>query len=44
MWWNDITLKGLSKSMKHTKGQSVLAYDELNIQVKGVSNYEEQMC
>ena len=30
MWWNDVTLKGLSKSVKHTKGPSALAYDEMN--------------
>ena len=42
MSWNDLTLKGLSKSLKHTKGPSALAYDEMNIQVKGVSNYEEK--
>ena len=35
---------GLSKSVKHTKGPSVLEYDEMNIHIKGVSNYEEQMC
>ena len=30
--------------MKHTKWPSALAYDEMNIQVKGMSNYEKQMC
>ena len=42
--WNDETLEGLSKSVKHTKWTSALADDEMNIHVKGVSNYEEQMC
>ena len=28
MWWNDVTVKGLRKSVKHTKCQSPLAYDE----------------
>ena len=32
--WNDETLEGLSKSMKHTKWPSALAYDEMNIHVK----------
>ena len=27
--WNDETLRGLSKSVKHTKWQSALAYDEM---------------
>ena len=31
---NDETLEGLSKSVKHTKRSSALAYDEMNIQVK----------
>ena len=44
MWWNDVNLEGLFKIMKHTKWQSALAYDEMNIHIKGVSNYEEQMC
>ena len=47
-WWNkqlnDKTLKGLSKSVKHTKWPSPLAYDEINIHEKGVSNYENQMA
>ena len=30
MWWNDITLKGLSKNVKHTKWPSALAYDGMN--------------
>ena len=34
MWWNDITLKGLSKSVKHTKWPSALTYDEMNIHIK----------
>ena len=42
--WNDETLEGLSKSVKHTKWPSALAYDEINIHVIRVSNYEEQMC
>ena len=33
--WNDETLEGLSKSVKHTKWPSALAYDEMNIHVKG---------
>ena len=41
---NDVTPEGLSKSVKHTKRSSALAYDEMNIQKKGVSNYEEKMC
>ena len=28
--WNDETLEGLSKSVKHTKRPSTLAYDEMN--------------
>ena len=32
--WNDETLEGLSKSVKHTKLPSALAYDEMNIHVK----------
>ena len=32
---NDKTIGGLSKNMKHTKWTSVLAYDEMNIHVKG---------
>ena len=35
MWWNGLALKGLSKSVKHTKCPSSLAYDEMNIHVKG---------
>ena len=35
--WNDETLEGLSKSVKHTKWSSALAYDEMNIYIKGVS-------
>ena len=35
MWWNDVTLKGLNKSVKHTKVSSALAYDEMNIHIKG---------
>ena len=42
--WNDETLEGLSKSVKHTKCPSALAYDEMNIPVKGASNHDEQMC
>ena len=30
MCWNDITLKGLSMSMKQTKWTSELAYHEIN--------------
>ena len=33
MWWNDVNLKGLSKSMKHTKWTNALAYDEMNNEV-----------
>ena len=32
--WYDETLEGLSKSVKHTKYQSALAYEEMNIHVK----------
>ena len=32
--WNDETLEGLSKSEKHTKYPSALAYNEMNIHVK----------
>ena len=32
--WNDETLEGLSKSVKHTKFPSALANDEMNIHVK----------
>ena len=32
--WNDETLEGLSKSVKHIKWPSALAYDEMNIHVK----------
>ena len=35
MWWIDVNLEGLSKSVKHTKWPSALAYDETNINVKG---------
>ena len=35
MWWNDVNTEGLSKSVKHTKCPSALAYDEMNIHVKG---------
>ena len=31
--WNDETLEGLSKGVKHTRWQSALAYDEMNIHV-----------
>ena len=34
MWWYNETPKGLSKSVTHTKGQSALAYAEMNIHVK----------
>ena len=30
MWWNDVTLKGLSKSVKHTKWPNSFAYHEMN--------------
>ena len=33
--WNDETLEGLSKSVKHTKYPSALAYDKMSIHVKG---------
>ena len=37
-WWNeqlnDETVEGLSKSVKHTKWSSPLAYDEVSIHVK----------
>ena len=32
---NDVTLEGLSKSVKNIKLPSALAYDEMNIHVKG---------
>ena len=35
MWWNDVNLEGLSKSEKYTKWTSALAYDKINIHVKG---------
>ena len=35
MWWNDVNLEGLSKSVEHTKWPSALAYDEMNINVEG---------
>ena len=31
--WNDETVEGLSKGVKHTKWPSALAYDEMNIHV-----------
>ena len=38
-WWNeqwdDETIEGSSKSVKHTKLPSALAYNEMNIHVKG---------
>ena len=40
---NDVTPKGLSKSMKHTKRLSALPYDEMNIHVKR-GDYEQKMC
>ena len=40
---NDETLEGVSKGVKHTKWPSALAYDEMNIHEKRVSNYEKQM-
>ena len=34
-WWNEQWNKeGLSKSVKHTKWPSALAYDEMNIHIK----------
>ena len=44
MYQNDETLEELSKSVKHIKWPSELAYDEMRIHVKGMSNYEKQMC
>ena len=41
--WNDETLEELTTSVKYTKWPSALAYDEMNIPVKGMSNYEKQM-
>ena len=32
--WNDETLEGLSKSVKHTKWPIVLAFDEMHIHVQ----------
>ena len=40
--WNDETLEGLIKSVKDTKCQSALAYDEMKINVKVMSNYEKK--
>ena len=40
-WWN--TWKVQEECETH-KGPSALAYDKMNIHVKGVSNYEEKMC
>ena len=31
--WNDETLEGLSKGVRHTEWPSALAYDEINIHV-----------
>ena len=31
--WNDETLEGLCKGVKHTECPSALAYDEMNIHV-----------
>ena len=45
MYRNDKTLEGSSKSVKHIKCPSALAYDEMKIHVKkGVGNYEEKIC
>ena len=41
MWRDDEAPEGLGKSVTHIIGPSVLVYDEMNIHVKGVSNYEE---
>ena len=41
MWRDDETPEGLGKSVTHIKGTSVLAYNEMNIHIKGVSNYED---
>ena len=41
MWRDDETTEGLGKSVTHIKDPSVLTYDEMNIHVKGVSNYED---
>ena len=30
MYWNDVTLEGLSKSVKHTEFPSALEHDEMN--------------
>ena len=35
MWWNDVAPGGLSMSIKHIKRRNALAYDEMNIHVKG---------
>ena len=37
-------LEGLSKTVKYTKWPSALAYEEMNIHVKEMSNYEKKMC
>ena len=41
---NDVTLEGLSKCVEYTKSPSALAYDEINIHIEGLSNYEGQVC
>ena len=41
---NDETLEGLNKSVKYSKRPSALQYDEINIHIKRVSNYEGQVC
>ena len=40
-WWNDETLEGLSKSVKHTKWSSALAYDEMNTKWPSALAYDE---
>ena len=36
MWWNNVSPGGLSMCVKSTKRHSTLAYEEMNIQVKGL--------
>ena len=42
--WNDVTLEGLSKSVKHTKCPSALVHDEINneMMIKTIKWWNEQ--
>ena len=35
MWWNEVNLEGLSKSVEHIKWPTALTYVEMNIHIKG---------